>query len=96
MDQAPWVSIMELNNIVHTCLKIFLRREQSCLRMGSLEETLRQRFMCKGFIKVVIPGKTGQRARETGREKEERSSAVGQFQANSQSQPEPWGALEHK
>ena len=71
MDQASWISIMQQDSIVHTCLKnledlnfkkYFLRGERSCLRMDSL----RQRFMCEGFLKGMIPRETGQRARETG------------------------------
>lgn len=54
--QASWISIMQQDNIIHTCLKnvkhlnflkYFLRGERSYLRMDSL----RQRFMCEGFLK---------------------------------------------
>ena len=32
-------------------------------------DSLRQRFMCEGFLKGMIPGETGQRARETGQKR---------------------------
>lgn len=41
--------------------------------MGSWEKTLRQGFMYKGFTKELLPGKTGERVREIGGEKGERS-----------------------